>query len=397
MTDRDVLQGQALAGSLVSRRQMMRGGAALGAGILASGGIRRQRVNAQGTPAAEEATVASGMNADIVAAANAFVATLTDEEKAAGIFDFSDMEQRQRWSNFPEGLFTRDGLMWGNLTEASQDAWLALMQATMSESGYTQVMGEWAADQALADGQGGQGGGGGGTPPDGGTGGPPNGGNGGPGGQQMLGAQYYWVALIGEPSDTTPWQWQWGGHHVTVNATIVGDNIALTPSFIGIQPAVFTDANGVEQEPLGPISDAAFALVNALNDDQKQQAILGDTYIDLVLGPGQDGKVLQPEGLLLSDMDADQQQLATNLISFYTGLVNDTHAVARLEQVTSLFDQTYFVWYGPTEVGSASYFRVAGPTIVIEFSPQGMGGNAADHIHGIYRDPSNDYGVQYTG
>ena len=59
-------------------------------------------------------------------------------------------------------------------------------------------------------------------------------------------------------------------------------------------------------------------------------------------------------------------------------------------------DQTYFAWYGPTTAGSAAYFRVTGPTIVIEFSPQQMGGNAANHNHGIYRDPTNDYGAKYA-
>ena len=98
------------------------------------------------------------------------------------------------------------------------------------------------------------------------------------------------------------------------------------------------------------------------------------------LGPGQDGKTLQPEGLLASELDDGQQALLVQLIGYYTGLVNDEFAAGRLAEVTDVLDQTYFVWYGPTEQGSASYFRVAGPTIVIEYSPQSMGGDAADHI-----------------
>lgn len=209
------------------------------------------------------------------------------------------------------------------------------------------------------------------------------------------GRQYYWVAIIGTPSETQPWQWQFGGHHVTVNATVVNGNVALTPSFIGVQPATYTDADGNEVRPLGDISDEAFALVNALAATQQQSAILGDTYIDLVLGPGQDGKTLQPEGLVASDLNDDQRDMLISLIGYYTGMVTDELAAARLDEVTSTLDQTYFVWYGPTEEGNASYFRVAGPRIVIEFSPQQMGGNAADHIHGIYRDPENDYGAAY--
>jgi hypothetical protein len=312
----------------------------------------------------------------IVAAANAFLATLSDTEQDSVLFDWSDTEQKQRWSNFPEGLFERDGLMWGNLSEEQQDAWLQLMQATLSTEGYNRVIAEWNADDVLA-----AEGSGGGSPG---------------GGQLLFGKQYYWIAIIGTPSETDPWQWQWGGHHVTINATIVGPNISLTPSFIGVQPATYTDANGNTIRPLGDIEDEAFALINSLDATQQQAAILGSTSIDLVLGPGQDGRTIQPEGLPASQMNADQQASLLKLIGHYTGLANDEDAALRMAEVQSTLAETYLAWYGPTTPGSAAYFRITGPTIVIEYSPQQMGGDAANHIHGIYRDPTNDYGAKYT-
>jgi hypothetical protein len=400
----------------VDRRLLLRGSAALGAGVAGAAALTRFGFAAQQDAATPESATASPTAGDatpaIAAAANAFLDTLSDDEKSAVLFDWTDTAQKQRWSNFPQGLFERDGLMWGNLGESAQNAWLAVMQVTLSAEGYTRVMAEWAADDALAASDGGAGGaapGGNfaanGTPqaggPQGGNGAPPNGGPGGAnssGGMQMnYGRQYYWVALIGQPSETDPWQWQWGGHHVTINATIVGSNLALTPSFIGVQPATYTDVDGNTVRPLGDIEDEAFALINSLDATQQQAAILGDTYVDLVLGPGQDGKVLQPEGLSVTDLTGDQRTALLHLITHYTGLANDEDAGPRLEEVTSTLDDTYIAWYGPTEAGSAAYFRVAGPRIVIEYSPQGMGGNAADHIHGIYRDPSNDYGALYTG
>jgi hypothetical protein len=308
----------------------------------------------------------------MVAAANAFLATLNDTEQEAALFDWTDTAQKQRWSNLPEGLYERDGLMWGDLSEAQQNAWLALMQATMSTEGYNRVIAEWNGDEVLATQEGG-----------------------GPGGGQLqFGKQYYWVALIGTPSETEPWQWQWGGHHVTVNATIVGSNISLTPSFIGVQPATYTDANGNTVRPLGDIEDEAFALVNSLDATQQQAAILGSSSIDLVLGPGQEGKTIQPEGLPASQMTADQQVAFLKLIGHYTGLANDEDAAARMAEIESTLGETYLAWYGPTTAGSAAYFRVTGPTIVIEYSPQQMGGDAANHVHGIYRDPTNDYGAK---
>ncbi len=335
-------------------------------------------VTAEATTAAgASATASTSQNATpgIVAAASAFLATLSDTERESVLFDWTDTTQRQRWSNLPEGLFERAGLMWGNISETRQNAWLALMQATLSAEGYNRIMAEWNADDALVT----------------------NGGGGPGGGQLQYGKQYYWIALIGTPSETDPWQWQWGGHHVTVNATIVGPNIALTPSFIGVQPGTYTDANGTTVRPLGDIEDEAFALINSLDATQQQTAILGSSSIDLVLGPGQDNKTIQAEGLPASQMNAEQQAAFLKLIGHYTGLANEATAAARIAEVQSTLDQTYLAWYGPTTQGSAAYFRVTGPTIVIEYSPQQMGGNAANHVHGIYRDPTNDYGAKYTG
>jgi hypothetical protein len=289
------------------------------------------------------------------------------------MFDWSNTAQKQRWSNLPEGAFERAGLMWGDISETQQNAWLAIMQATLSTEGYNRVIAEWNADDALAAQQGGGG-----------------------GGRLIFGKKYYWIAIIGTPSETAAWQWQWGGHHVTVNATIVGPNISLTPSFIGVQPGTYTDANGNTVRPLGDIADEAFALVNSLDATQQKAAILGSSPIDLVLGPGQDGKTIQSEGLPASQMTADQQAALLKLTGHYTGLVNDEDAAARMAEIKSTQDQTYFAWYGPTTQGSTAYFRITGPTLVIEYSPQQMGGDPANHIHGIYRDPTNDYGAKYA-
>ena len=305
--------------------------------------------------------------AAIVAAANAFLATLSDTQKASVLFDFSNTAQKQRWSNLPQGLYTRAGLMWGNLSTTQQNACLAVLQAILSTEGYNRVIAEWTADDQLAA----QGGG-------------------------SYGRKYYWVSIIGTPSTTSAWQWQWGGHHVTVNATIVGSNLSLTPSFIGVQPASYT-SNGTTIRPLGDIEDEAFTLINSLDSTQKSTAVLGSSPIDLVLGPGQDGKTIASEGLPASQMTTSQKAAFLTLISHYTNLANADDGAVRTAEITANLDQTYLAWYGPTTAGSAVYFRVTGPTIVIEYSPQSMGGSAANHIHGIYRDPTNDYGEKYTG
>ncbi|OHV59942.1 hypothetical protein BCD48_41000 [Pseudofrankia sp. BMG5.36] len=318
------------------------------------------------TSSASTSAASGDATPGIVAAANAFLATLTADEKFHVLFDWSDTAQKARWSNLPQGLYQRDGLMVGNLSTEKVNAFLAVMKATLSTEGYQRVVAEWTADDQLAT-QGGM----------------------------SYGKQYYWMAIIGEPSGTDPWQWQFGGHHVTVNATIHGSQVALTPSFIGAQPATYKD-NATTVRPLGDIEDEAFALVNSLDSTDRSKAVLGTSPIDLVLGPGQDGKTIQSEGLPASEMSADEQTAFLKLIDEYGGLVNDEDAASREAQLKADLPKTYFAWYGPTAVGSAAYFRVTGPHIAVEYSPQSMGGDAANHIHGIYRDPTNDYGAAIT-
>jgi Protein of unknown function (DUF3500) len=309
----------------------------------------------------------------VAAASNAFLATLDAGQKDTVLFDWTDTAQKQKWSNFPTGPFQRAGLKWGDLSQPQQAAWLAIMRASLSTEGYDRVVAEWAADDANAalTGQ-----------------------------SNLFGKQYYYLALIGNPSDTGPFMWQFGGHHVTVNATVAGGRISVTPSFIGDQPSSYTDATGKTVVPLGDIQDESFALVNSLTGAQKQAAVLGTTPIDLVLGPGEDGKTIAPEGVQLSTLTPDQQAAAMKLIGHYTGLVDDADAAARRDEVRSGLNQTYFAWYGPTTPGSAAYFRFTGPTLVIEYAPQGdpQGDKTPTtaHIHGIYRDPTNEYGAKYA-
>jgi hypothetical protein len=321
------------------------------------------------------ATAAPSTTPKIVAAANAFLATLDDAEKAAAQFAGGDTAQKQRWSNLPGGIFQRSGLRWADLDDKQRGAWLDVMRATLSAAGYERVMSEWRADDALAARSAGSG-----------------------ARRPQFGMGFYYIALIGTPSETERWQWQWGGHHVTINATIVGPHLSLSPSFIGVEPATYTGADGNTVRPLGDIEREGFALINWLDAEQQRAAILGATPIEVVLGPGQDGKTLAPQGLPAARMSADQKAALTRLIGHYVGLANDTDGAARAAEVGAALDETYFAWYGPTTPGSAIYFRVTGPTLVIEYAAQGPGAGGGErtpqHIHGIYRDPTDDYGAR---
>jgi hypothetical protein len=186
---------------------------------------------------------------------------------------------------------------------------------------------------------------------------------------------------------------QFGGHHLALNITVAGEQGVLTPTLTGAQPAIFT-LNGKTVRPLKGESDKAIALLNSLNDKQRSQAILNYRVANLVLGPGQDGKTIEPEGLKASAMSAGQRATLLDLISEWAGIIHESAAATRMAEIKAVLDDTWFAWSGPVSVSLGSnvtaYYRIQGPGLVIEYAPQG--GDPAMHIHTMYRDPTNDYG-----
>jgi hypothetical protein len=200
------------------------------------------------------------------------------------------------------------------------------------------------------------------------------------------------VAILGAPSPTGRWILQFGGHHLAINVTIVGADTVLTPSHTGAQPAAY-QLNGETIRPLGQENDKAFALMQALDAAQQKQALLSYEVRDLVLGPGEDGKVIQPEGIRASALTPKQRDMLADLVSEWVTILNDGAAAAKMKEVRANLANTYFAWAGSTTNGKEAYFRVQGPTVIIEYAPQGANNvRSVDHIHTIYRDPTNDYG-----
>ena len=157
-------------------------------------------------------------------------------------------------------------------------------------------------------------------------GGDPNGGRGGAGargggrGGPAFGEDQYYLAFLGTPSATAPWMLQFGGHHLAINLTLAGSQATMAPSLPAAQPATFT-IEGRTVRPLGNENDKAFALINALTAEQRSQAILNSRVADLVLGPGQDGKTIQPEGIRASALSTANQTLLWELVREWVGIM----------------------------------------------------------------------------
>jgi hypothetical protein len=304
--------------------------------------------------------------AGIVAAAKKFFATLDDTQRAKVVFDFKDEAQRKRWSNLPSAIFKRQGLRMGDLTKPQREAVLAVLAAALSPQGYEKIVQIVEADESLRKSS----------------------------GDARFGRDEYYVSFLGQPSAAEPWMIQFGGHHLGLNVTLAGEQRTLAPSHTGAQPAIY-EFEGKTARPLGRETDKAFALLDSLNDVQRKQAILGFQMRDLVLGPGRDGQTIQPEGIKGSALTEKQRQMLLDLAGEWTGILQEAAAAEKVDEMRKNIAETYFAWSGPTEKGSAAYFRIQGPTVIIEYAPQRLGGDATKHIHTIYRDPTNDYGRKW--
>jgi Protein of unknown function (DUF3500) len=307
---------------------------------------------------------------DAVMAANRFLGALPPEQREKALYEFGSAK-KSKWSNLPVTFVPRNGVRLGDLTKEQRALAMDVVAAVLSKSGYQKVVDIMDGDQRLADNEerGGKGGGKGRGP--------------------LFGADQYYLAIFGKPSEKEAWMVQFGGHHLGVNVTVIGKNFVLTPTHTGAQPALFKRGNN-DVRPLGQENDAAFKLVNALDEKQRAQAIVGKRpQQDLLLGPGRDGKTIDPQGIKGSALSDDQQAMLLDVISAWVNIVESDAAAKRMAEIKEKIGETYFAWKGPTEKGSAVYFRVQGPTVVIEYAPQGN----TDHIHTVIRNPKDDYGA----
>ncbi len=310
---------------------------------------------------------ASPATGDIAAAATKFLATLDDTQRSKVVFGFKDNAQRARWSNFPTSFVKRGGLRLGDLTKPQRDTVMALLAAALSPRGYEKVLQITEADEMLRKSS----------------------------GETIFGRDNYYVSFLGQPSVTEPWMIQFGGHHLGLNITMVGaQGTTLAPSHTGAQPAMY-ELEGKTVRPLGREADKAFALLSSLDPTQRKQAVLSFQIRDLVLGPGRDGQMIQPEGIKGSALTEKQRAMLLDLAGEWTGILPETAAKPKMDEMKKNIADTWFAWSGPTEKGGAAYFRIQGPTVIIEYAPQRLGGDPAQHIHTIYREPLNDYGAKW--
>jgi len=214
-----------------------------------------------------------------------------------------------------------------------------------------------------------------------------------------IGKEFYWLAVFGTPGNQGPWSWQLEGHHLGLNFTVVDGSMSVTPAFMGADPAEVQQGPLAGWRLLGGEEDRAFALLASLDDEQRGQAVLSATVPrGIFTKPGRGDALQEFAGLSAASMTGPQRQLLWLLIGEYVQNLDPVMADRIIGEILQDgLDSLYFAWMGPTLPGSAIYYRIHGPAILIEFD------HAANirsrklepdpnHIHSIMRIPGQDFG-----
>ena len=327
--------------------------------------------------AAAGSMLAAGRSSSAMAdAATRLLGSLTAEQRQQASFAFA-ADERTHWHFIPTELFPRNGLLIRSMTPPQRALAHDLLKTGLSQRGYltassimdleTVLKALEAADRAASP-----------QPPRG----------------QVLerDPEKYFFSIFGAPSAKDTWGWRVEGHHVSLHFTVVnGTMVASSPTFFGSNPAEVREGPKKGLRILGAEEDAARALLQSLDAAQRTKAIVDGTAPgDMVTMATVNINPLSPAGLEAGAMTAPQRDLLMKLVDVYIGKMTSDVAEDRLARVRKAgVEKIAFAWAGETERGKKHYYRVQGPTFLIEYDNTQNDGN---HIHSVWRDFNGDFG-----
>lgn len=301
-------------------------------------------------------------------AANRFLDALTPEQRQQTKLPL-DSDDLTRWHYIPANQFPRKGLAIKDMNESQRKLAHDLLRTGLSQRGYTAATAIMELETVLRaiESAGGRGG-------------------------LNRDPELYFFTIFGNPSPKEPWGWRVNGHHLAVYF-IVGNSttVASAPAFFGTNPAEVREGPKQGLRIQAMEQDAGRALVNALDETQRKTAIIeAAAPNDIVTTTAVKADPLSPIGISASAMTRQQRDLLMKLIDAYTSQMTEDLAADRMAQIKKAgVEKIGFAWAGPVEAGQRHYYRVQGPTFLIEFDNTQNNGN---HIHSVWRDFAGDYG-----
>ena len=303
--------------------------------------------------------------------AKAFLASLSKEDRKKTVFPVDDIEWR-KWDN--RHFYVRQGVGFDKMTKGQRELAFNLLRTSLSARGLKQTQDIMKLNGTLAELT-----------------------------QRFdeYGQWLYWITIMGEPSATKPWGWQLDGHHVVINYFVLGDQVVMSPVFMGSEPVKAESGKFKGTIVSQAEQNKGLAFINALNKAQRTKAIVANEKrpTNTVAESFKDNQVLDYIGIKCKELDKRQKEQLLDLINVYVGNMAKGHAKVKLTEVKKHLDGTYFGWMGGTDKDSVFYYRIQSPVILIEFDhqrPVALNRSSIptrQHTHTVVRTPNgNDYG-----
>jgi hypothetical protein len=308
-------------------------------------------------------------------AAEKFIASLNNVQLAKTMFPVDDIQWR-KWMN--QHFYVRQGISMQEMTETQRELAFGLMRASLSTRGFELTRNVMRLNETLAE-----------LADD----------------PVFLGEWLYFITIMGRPSRTEPWGWQFSGHHAIVNIFVLGDQVVMTPLFLGSEPVRAPSGKYKGVVVLQQEQKDGLEMVRALTGAQQQKAILSfsKTGNNNLTEAFKDNVVLEYAGIQAKDLESPARKQLRDLTQLYVSNMDDGHSRVKMSEVEKHIENTWFAWVGDTHDNSVFYYRIQSPVILIEFDhqrPANLAKFAKDpkvptqqHIHCVVRTPNgNDYG-----
>ena len=308
--------------------------------------------------------------APLLETARSFLSALTAEQRKLVTFEIDD-EAWRKWSNIHPWLM-RHGICLADLDGHQREAALALMRQAMSAAGYQSARDIMRLNEHALEI----------------TGKP-----------EEYSEWFYWISLFGKPAPDAAWGWQIDGHHLNVNCFVLGDQLVLTPNFMGSEPVLARFGKYKGTRVFAAEEEQGYALMRALSSEERGRATISKNLpSELFTAAFNDNRRIDPAGIRYDELSAVGRERLETLLATYVGRIRPGHAEIRYAEVKRHLRDTHFAWVGTFDDASPFYYRILSPVILVEFDHQsGIIYNndtpSRDHIHTVVRTPNgNDYG-----
>lgn len=316
----------------------------------------------------------TGAGSSMTSAAQTLVETFDAEQRKTAMLEY-DSPDRVGWHFIPKDY--RKGLQLKHMSEEQREKTHALLKVALSEMGYRKSAQIMELEKVLEEFEKGQ-------------------------GRWARDHLRYYVTFFGTPGPDSKWGLSFEGHHLSLNFVVdQGKLISTTPQFFAANPAEIKNENAagfeVGSRVLAKEELLAFELVQSLNDDQREVAVLAAEAPSEIRDAGSaQPPVSEPEGIAYRHLNIDQKNLLLNLIEEYANAMPQEIGKARIDKLHyDGLNAIHFAWAGATEPGIGHYYRVQGPSFLIEFvnTQPDAAGNPANHIHCVWRDMHGDFAI----